>query len=62
VSRPEVAIGLAVVSIAGLSAVQWTVTSPGVLTEVEWHTLLLCSVPALVVVLSAYWVDDGRRR
>jgi hypothetical protein len=44
----------------GLSAVQWLVTSPHIYTEVEWHVMLLFSVPSLTVVLSAHWVDAGR--
>jgi hypothetical protein len=61
VRRPSIAIGLAVLWMAGLSAVQWFVTSPGVTTDVEWHLMLLSSVPALTIVLSANWVDAGRR-
>jgi hypothetical protein len=61
VSRPAVAITLSVLAMAGLLYVQWFVTSPGVTTDVEWHVMLLCSAPALTTVLSAYWVDAGRR-
>jgi hypothetical protein len=60
VSRPAIAEGLAVLWMVGLSAVQWLVNSPHIYTEVEWHVMLLFSVPSLTVVLSAHWVDAGR--
>lgn len=60
-NRPALAIGLAVLWMAGLLAVQFFVTSPGRTTDTEWHLMLLSSVPALTVVLSAHWVDAGRR-
>lgn len=60
--RPAVALSLAVLAMVGLLAVQVFVTSPNRVTDVEWNVILLASVPALTVVLAAYWVDDGRRR
>jgi hypothetical protein len=60
-SRPAVAIALSVFALDGVLLVQWFVTSPGVTTDVEWHVMLLCSVPAMTTVLSAYWVNAGRR-
>lgn len=61
-SRPAVAIGLAVLWMAGLLAFQWFVTSPGRTTDAEWHVMLLSSVPAFTIVLTASWMDAGRRR
>jgi hypothetical protein len=61
-SRPAIALSLAVLAMVGLLAVQVFVTSPNRVTDVEWHLILLASVPALTVVVAAYWVDDGRRR
>jgi hypothetical protein len=61
VSRPAIAESLAVLWMAGLSAVQWFVTSPGRITGGEFRIIALAAVPALVVVLSARWVDNGRR-
>jgi hypothetical protein len=62
VNRPAVAIALAVLWMAGLLAFQWFVTSPGRTTDAEWHVMLLSSVPAFTIVLSAHWIDAGRRR
>lgn len=50
-----------VVFVAALSAVQWFGTSPGRITYAEVRLLILAAIPALVAVLSARWVDDGRR-
>jgi hypothetical protein len=60
-SRPAVAIVLSVLLVFAVAAAQWRLTSPGVVTDAEFRLLALASVPALVTILSAYWVDAGRR-
>lgn len=59
-TRAGVAIALAVLAMVGLWATQWFVTSPGRTTDAEWHIMLLSSVPAMTIVLTAFWVGDGR--
>jgi hypothetical protein len=56
-----IAQSLAVLWMVRLSAVQWFVTSPHIYTFIEWRVCLLLSVPSLTVVLSARWIDAGRR-
>jgi hypothetical protein len=48
--------------IAGVSAVQWLLTSPGQITYGECRLLILAGIPALVTILSAYWINNGRRK
>lgn len=60
-TRAGVAIALGVLSMVGLLAVQWLVTTPRRVTDTEWHIMLLSSIPAFTIVLSAYWVEGGRR-
>jgi hypothetical protein len=60
VSRATLAIVLALALFFAVAAVQWFVTSPGGVTYGEFRLMLLAAVPAATVVLSAYWVSDGR--
>jgi hypothetical protein len=58
----RVVVRLAAVLLLGaVSVVQWTVTTPGVVTDTEFHALLLASVPCMTAVLAARWVDEGAR-
>lgn len=47
----------AVLFTASVAGVQWAWTSPGVVTDLEFRTLLLAAIPALVAVAFARWVD-----
>ena len=60
-TRPGGAITFSVLLVLGISALQQFVTTPGVTTYAEFRLLLLASIPALVTIASAYWVDRGRR-
>lgn len=60
-SRPGIAIALSVLFVLAVSAAQWRITSPGEITDAEFRLLALASVPAMVAILSAYWVDAGRK-
>jgi hypothetical protein len=62
VSRPAVAVLVSVAFVSGVSAVQWLITSPGQITYGECRLLILAGIPALVTILSAYWIDNGRRK
>lgn len=46
---------------AALAGVQVFLTSPGVVTDVEFRALLLAAIPACTVILAARWVDRGAR-
>jgi hypothetical protein len=61
-SAGSVAVSLAPLAVVAVWLVQSFVTSPGVITDREWHAMLLTAIPALTVVLSAHWVDAGRRK
>jgi len=61
VTRAGVAVLLSVLFVLGISAVQQFVTSPGRTTDLEFRTILLASIPALVTIASAFWVNNGRR-
>jgi hypothetical protein len=52
---------LAVLFTAAVSVVQWVVTSPGVVTDLEFRMLLLAAGPALTAVAFARWVDAAER-
>lgn len=59
-NRPAiVARCVSVAAVAGVSTVQWVVTTPGLITFVEWRALLLLGGVALIVTLSASWVSRG---
>jgi hypothetical protein len=60
-SRPGLAIVVALLVVFGVFFTQRLVTSPGVTTYGELRILVLVSIPALVAILSAYWVDAGHR-
>lgn len=60
-NRPAVAIALSVLLVFAVASIQWLVTSPGGITGTEFRLLLLAAIPAMVAILSAYWVDAGRR-
>ncbi len=49
-------------AVFALAAVQWTITTPGVITFLEYRTLLLVGAVALVVTLSATWVSSAPKR
>jgi hypothetical protein len=61
VTRSSMAIWTAVSALAAVSAVQWWVTSPGVITYAEMRLIVLAGIPAMVTVISARWVENGRR-
>jgi hypothetical protein len=61
ISRAVVAMWSAVLALVALMGVQWFVTTPGMVTDRELHTMMLAAIPAMTVVLSAFWVDAGRR-
>jgi hypothetical protein len=46
-------------AVSGLAAVQWLVTTPGVITFLEYRTLLLVGAVGLTVTLSASWVSNA---
>ncbi len=58
--RRAVVRAVLVLSALVVTAVQWWVTSPGVVTDLEFRTLLLVSAPALAAILSLAWVESGR--
>lgn len=60
-TRPGVSTAVSVLLVVGIAAVQRFVTSPGRITYAEFRLLLLAAIPAMVTIVSAYWVNDGRR-
>lgn len=60
-SRPGLTILASLALVFGVFFVQRRVTSPGVTTYAELRILTLVAIPALVAILSAYWVDAARR-
>lgn len=59
-NRPAIAARcISVLLVAGVSSVQWLVTTPGTITFVEWRVILLLGGVALIVTLSAGWVGRG---
>jgi hypothetical protein len=62
ITRAGVAIVLSVGAVFGLAYAQWFVLTPGMVSDAEWHLLLLVGGNALIITLSAQWVDNGRRR
>lgn len=60
-SRPAAAIVVALNLVCAVAAAQWFLTSPGIVTYGEFRLLILAAVPSMVTILSAWWVDAGRR-
>lgn len=60
ISRADAAIALSVGAVLGVSYIQWRITSPGRLTDTEWHLTLLVGGVALIITLSARWVGRGQ--
>lgn len=59
-NRPAVAARcISLATVAGVSFVQWRITTPGTITFVEWRAILLLGGVALIVTLSATWVSRG---
>lgn len=54
-------IALSVLLVVTISAVQLFVTTPGRTTYGEFRLLVLAAIPAMVAIVSAFWVNDGRR-
>jgi hypothetical protein len=52
---------LSVLFVVAISAVQRFVTTPGRITYGEFRLLILAAIPAMVTIVSAFWVDNGRR-
>lgn len=52
----------AVIVVVVLGVVQWLVTTPGIITYAEFRLMILAGTVALIVVLSARWVDEGPDR
>lgn len=46
-------------AVTAIAWVSWAVTSPGVITDVEFHLALLVGGVALTVTLCAVWVGNG---
>jgi len=61
VTRPAVAGLAATAAYLALAYVLWFEHTPGMVSYGEFRFLLLAAVPALTVILSASWVDAGRR-
>lgn len=59
--RSAIAISIAPALVIAVWAIQWFVTTPGRTTYGEFRLLTLVSIPALVTILSAAWIDNGRR-
>lgn len=61
ITRASVAIALSVGAVFGVAYAQWFVTTPGLLTDTEWHVVLLTGGNALIITLCAHWVENDRR-
>lgn len=60
ITRGSLIVSVALGAVCGVAFVQWRITTPGVVTDAEWHALLLLGGIALVFVLCAHWVGSGR--
>lgn len=58
--RVLIARGASLGLVAGTSFIQWRITTPGVITFIEWRAMLWLGAVCLVVTLCASWVGDGR--
>jgi hypothetical protein len=60
--RPTLSMLAALFAVAGLLAAQLFLFTPGVTTYGEFRLLTLAAIPALTIIVSARWVDGGRRK
>jgi hypothetical protein len=61
ITRATVARLFALTVTIGVAAAQWFWTSPGEITDAEFHVLLLVDAIAVTVTLCASWVERGGR-
>lgn len=58
--RTLIARGMSLGIVGGLAYIQWQITTPGVITFIEWRAILWAGAISLIVTLCATWVSQGR--